>query len=93
MQDDEEYVFKSEDEMVSYFIDAHNLSQSFYWNKRNDNPDNITVGANITDDNQLVISLTVDGNHKTEADYYLKLKKFSWFRYWCYLILQSCGIR
>ncbi len=74
--DDKDYVFKSEDEIVRYFIDTPNLHQTFYWNQRDDNPDNIAVGANITDDDQLIISLTLDGNHKTEAKYYLKLKKF-----------------
>lgn len=31
--DNDEYVFKSEDEMVRYFITNKELSQTFYWNK------------------------------------------------------------
>ena len=31
------------------------------------------VGANITNDNQIVFSLTFNGTLKTEAEYYLRL--------------------
>lgn len=74
--DDESYEFRSEDEMLSCYIDAQNVSQTFYWNKHNENPDSIMVGANITDDNQIVFSLTFNGTLETEARYYLRLKKF-----------------
>ncbi len=73
---DEQYEFQSEDEMIQCYINTPNVKQTFYWNKYNDNPDRIMVGANITSDNQIVFSLTVDGNLKTEEYYYLKLKKF-----------------
>ncbi len=73
---DENYVFESEDEMVSCYVDTLNVSQTFYWNKYEGNKDKIIVGANITDDNQIVFSLTFNGTLKTEAEYYLRLKKF-----------------
>lgn len=72
--DDTEYVFKTEEEMISYFIDNSGLTQTFYWNKYHDNPDNIMVGANITDDDKLIMSLTIDGNDSILANYYERLK-------------------
>jgi len=74
--DDENYVFKSEDEMISSYTETLNVRQTFYWNKHEENPDKIMVGANITPDNQTVFSLTFDGTIKTEIEYYLRLKKF-----------------
>ncbi len=74
--DDENYVFKSEDEMISSYTETPNVRQTFYWNKYEENPDKIMVGANITTDNQIVFSLTFNGTIKTEAEYYLRLKKF-----------------
>ncbi len=74
--DDEDYVFESEDEMISNYIETLNVEQTFYWNKYEDNPDKIMVGANITSDNQIVFSLTFDGTSTTEAEYYLGLKRF-----------------
>ena len=74
--DDENYVFKSEDEMITSYTETPNVIQTFYWNKYEENPDRIMVGANITTDNQIVFSLTFNGTIKTEAEYYLRLKKF-----------------
>lgn len=74
--DDEDYIFESEEEMISYFIDTPNLRQTFYWTKSKENPDKMMVGANITNDNMLIISLTLDGTLKTETNYYLRLKQF-----------------
>ncbi|HYF01928.1 MAG TPA: hypothetical protein VEC36_01020 [Patescibacteria group bacterium] len=72
--DDPKYVFKTEDEMVNYFLDKKGLEQTFYWNKYQDNPDKIMVGANITTDDKLVISLTFDGNSETKFKYFQALK-------------------
>ena len=58
--DDDEYEFQSEEEMINYFIDNSNVDQTFYWNQSEDNPDRIMVGANITNDDMLVITLTID---------------------------------
>lgn len=73
---EEDYVFKSEDEMIDSYIKVSAVSQTFYWNKYVDNPDKIMVGANITADNQLVFSLTFNGTRKTEVQYFLRLKHF-----------------
>lgn len=72
--DDEDYIFNSEDEMINYFIENTGLSQAFYWNKYHDNPDKIMVGAIITNDDKLIMSLTFDGNKETEIKYFEKLK-------------------
>ena len=74
-QDDKDYIFKSEDEMINYFIENTGLTQDFYWNKKNDNPDKIMVGAIITEDDKLIVSLTIDGSSETERKYFEKLKK------------------
>ena len=74
--DDENYVFKSEDEMICSYTETSNVQQTFYWNKYEENPNKIMVGANITTDNQIVFSLTFNGTLKTEAEYYLRLKRF-----------------
>ena len=72
---DENYMFKSEDEMINYFIENTGLDQTFYWNKNYDNPDKIMVGAIITADDKLIMSLTIDGTQETESKYFEKLKK------------------
>lgn len=73
--DDENYLFKSEDEMINYFIENTGLDQTFYWNKNYDNPDKIMVGAIITADDKLIMSLTINGTQETESKYFEKLKK------------------
>jgi hypothetical protein len=73
--DNENYVFETEDEMINYFIEINELAQTFYWNKYHDNPDKIMVGAHITSDNKLVMSLTIDGNKETEKKYFHRLKE------------------
>jgi hypothetical protein len=72
--DDEDYTFKSEDEMINYFIENTGLAQTFYWNKNHENPDKIMVGAIITEDDKLIMSLTIDGTEETESKYFEKLK-------------------
>ena len=57
--EDEEYVFKTEQEMINYFIERTGIEQCFYWNKETDNPEKIMVGANITRDDKLIMSLTI----------------------------------
>ena len=70
---DMEYTFKSEDEMISYYVNTPNVEQTFYWNTKKRS---IMVGANITNDDQIVFSLTFDGTHDDEAKMYIRLKKF-----------------
>ena len=72
----EDYAFKSEEEMVRFFIENKDISQAFYWNKYEDNPDGIMLGASITTDDRLIISLTFNGIKETEAHYFLRLKTF-----------------
>ncbi len=72
--DDESYIFKTEDEMINYFVENTGLTQTFYWNKKNNNPDRIMVGAIITEDDKLIMSLTIDGNEETKNKYFAKLK-------------------
>ncbi|PZP44362.1 MAG: hypothetical protein DI598_14610 [Pseudopedobacter saltans] len=67
--------FNTEDEMINYFINNNGLNQTFYWNKYHDNPDKIMVGVNITEDDMLIVSLTIDGNKETERRYFTKLKE------------------
>ncbi|AFM02633.1 hypothetical protein Fleli_0133 [Bernardetia litoralis DSM 6794] len=74
--DDEDYVFESEKKVIDYFINTPNLKQTFYWAKEQNNQDKIMVGANITNDNMLIISLTLDGTLEIERKYYLRLKQF-----------------
>lgn len=72
--DDENYLFESESEMILYFINTPNVSQTFYWTSAKNNPDKIMIGANITSDDQLIMSLTFDGLIHLENDYLRKLK-------------------
>lgn len=72
--DDKDCIFKTEDEMINYFIENTGLTQNFYWNKNHNNPDRIMVGAMITEDDKLIMSLTIDGNKEAENKYFEKLK-------------------
>ncbi|TZF95055.1 hypothetical protein FW781_14260 [Chryseobacterium panacisoli] len=71
---DKNYIFKTEDEMIGYFIETPAITQTFYWNKYHDNPNKIMVGADITDDNKLIMSLTLNGTKETEKMYFDQLK-------------------
>lgn len=73
--EDEEYVFKTEQEMINYFIERNGIEQCFYWNKESDNPEKIMVGANITRDNKLIMSLTMYVTDKTGKIYLNRLKQ------------------
>lgn len=72
--DKEDYAFKSEEEMVHFFIESKGISQVFYWNKYQDNPDGIMLGASLTTDDNLIISLTLNGTKETEFTYFRRLK-------------------
>ncbi|MBV8325414.1 hypothetical protein [Chryseobacterium sp.] len=47
--------------MINYFIDTPSVNETFYWHKHHDNPDKIMIGAMITDNDKLIMSLTADG--------------------------------
>ncbi|REC62090.1 hypothetical protein DRF65_12150 [Chryseobacterium pennae] len=70
-----DYVFTTEIEMINYFIENKGLNQTFYWNKSLHNRYKIMVGANITDDDKLVMSLTLDASLETGEEYLNKLKE------------------
>lgn len=63
--------FSSNQEMIDYFVNTDNVHSTFYWNQSIDNPNNISFGVNITDDNKTVFSLTIDGTISL-AEIYLK---------------------
>jgi len=73
--EDENYEFKSEDELISFYTTISNVSRTFYWRKENNNPDRIMIGANILSDDQIVFSLTFDGDIEKENNYLNRLKK------------------
>ncbi len=62
--------FSSNQEMIDYFVNTDNVDTTFYWNQLSDNPNNISFGVNITDDNKTIFSLTIDGTI-TLAEIYL----------------------
>ncbi|KAB1231044.1 hypothetical protein [Chryseobacterium viscerum] len=72
---DKDYIFKTEDEMINYFIETPSIDQTFYWNKYHDNPKRIMVGANITDDDKLIMSLTMDTTEEKKNMYFNQLKE------------------
>ena len=65
--------FKSEKELVSYFI-KNKIPQLFYWNLYDENPDEIMIGADILPDGKLVISLTLSGTDEKAEKYFTQLK-------------------
>lgn len=74
--EDEDYIFSTEDEMLTCYVETPNIAQTFYWNKYEENSNKIMVGANITEDNQIVFSLTFNGTVKIIEEYYIRLKSF-----------------
>lgn len=73
--DDINYVFNSEEEMVSFYTDTTGVEASFYWNQQEINPHRIMVGAHILQDDQMVISLTVDTNKENQSILFNRLKQ------------------
>ncbi|REC52084.1 MULTISPECIES: hypothetical protein [Chryseobacterium] len=72
---DSEEGFSSNKEMIDYFVSTDHIDQTFYWNQYIDNPDRISFGVNITDDNKTVFSLTIDGTIKLAEIYLNDLKQ------------------
>lgn len=72
---DSEEGFSSNKEMIDYFVNNDHVAQTFYWNQYIDNPDRISFGVNITDDNKTVFSLTIDGTIKLAEIYLNDLKQ------------------
>lgn len=73
-QDSGDHFFETENEMIGYFIENSGLEQTFYWNQYQNNPDKVMVGVHITNDDKLIISLTINANEEAEKQYFEKLK-------------------
>ncbi len=67
--------FESDKEMIDYFVNTDCIQQIFYWNQNIDNPDRISFGVNITDDNKTIFSLTIDGTIALAEIYLHDLKQ------------------
>lgn len=61
--------------MIGYFIDMDYVQQTFYWNQNIDNPDRISFGVSITDDNKTIFSLTINGTIALAEIYLHDLKQ------------------
>jgi hypothetical protein len=70
----ENYEFQSETEIIEVFLNTENVRQLFFWKDGNRGKYNYMVGANITIDNQLVMSLTLDGMEEDFERHFLELK-------------------
>ena len=68
--------FANELEMVRYFADHKNLSQTFYWSESAPSLDKLTIGAEFTSDGRLIITITLNGTEAVADKYLLKLKSF-----------------
>lgn len=55
----DELTFPDEDALLHFCVADYALSGSFFWNKWHGNPHRIMVGAVLTNDGQLVMSLTM----------------------------------
>jgi len=81
----EELTFASEDAMLRFCLADSSLAGSFHWNTYVDNPRNIMVGAMLTSDGQLVMSLTMQATQAciVEETYLAELQK---------MIGSDCGV-
>lgn len=73
--DNIDYTFHNEEEMINYFIENAGIEQTFYWNQYQDNPNRIMIGADITDDDRLIMSLTIAANEEIGKIYFDRLKE------------------
>lgn len=67
--------FESEKEMVNYFIE-NEKPQTFYWKEMNSSPHNFMFGADITSDDKIIFSLTLDGTQKKADQCLSRLKAY-----------------
>jgi len=81
----EELTFADEDAMLRFCLADSRLVGCFFWNKPVDNPRNIMVGAMLTSDGQLVMSLTMPATQAciVEETYLAELQK---------MIGSDCGV-
>jgi len=66
--------FQSERDMVRHFINRDYSGRTFYWKSETETPDNLMVGADITSDKRLIMSLTLDGTEQRANAYLVELK-------------------
>jgi len=68
--------FHTEEEMIHFYLTNSGFAQSIYWKMQHDNPDSRMVGADITSDGKIIISLTMAVS-TAEASFWLhRLKAF-----------------
>ncbi len=68
--------FVNELEMIRYYSEHDNLSQTFYWSESPIGKDKLTVGADFTSDKHLIMTITLDGTEDLAVKYLSKLKSF-----------------
>ncbi|KPH13736.1 hypothetical protein [Chryseobacterium sp. ERMR1:04] len=67
--------FNSNQEMIDYFVNTNNISQTFYWNQYINNPEKVMFGVDMTNDNKTIFSLTFDGTIEQAEIYLIELKQ------------------
>lgn len=68
--------FHTEEEMIHFYLTNPGFAQSLYWKKKQDNPDNRMVGADITSDGKIIMSLTMAVSNENAASWLQRLKAF-----------------
>jgi hypothetical protein len=66
--------FEDEEGILRYLEKTTTERGTIHWNKENDNPDNVMIGAYFTTDGQLIFSLTILGDGNKEEKYLDDLK-------------------
>jgi len=66
--------FIDEDEILTYLENNETERGAIDWNKKQNNPNGIMVGAHFTTDSHLIMSLTVSGDGSKEGKYLELLK-------------------
>jgi hypothetical protein len=69
-------VFESEDGILNYLEMNNTKKGVIHWNKHQDNPDGIMVGAYFLPDGKLILSLTLPASGIKEVQYLETLKRF-----------------
>ncbi len=72
----EALTFHTEEEMIHFYLTNQGFAQSIYWKKQQDNPDNRMVGADITSDGMIIMSLTMAISAENAVAWLQRLKSF-----------------
>jgi hypothetical protein len=70
-----EMEFETEEQMIEYLVMTKGEHGTLYWNKKENNPHRIMVGAHFTTDGELIMSLTLPGDDVKEEKYLEDLKR------------------